>query len=106
MNRISMGYRTTRAKGQATASSTMRRLRKGTTELDVLRDLMLGGRHSRQTVIRFGVSYPTADRWLASLLRVPGVRRFKMGKTMWYEWEPTSSMVLEARRSERASRTV
>lgn len=76
----------------------MRRLRNGATELDVLRDLMLGGRHSRQTAVRLGVSYPTADRWLESLLKVPGVRRFKMGKTTWYEWEPTKAMLVEATR--------
>lgn len=76
----------------------MRRLRNGATELDVLRDLMLGGRHSRQTAVRLGISYPTADRWLESLLKVPGVRRFKMGKTTWYEWEPTKTMLVEATR--------
>ena len=66
----------------------MKRLRTGVTELDLLRDLMLGGRHSRSTAIRLGISYPTADRWLESLLKVPGVRRTKIGKTTWYEWEP------------------
>ena len=76
----------------------MRRLRNGATELDVLRDLMLGGRHSRQTAVRLGISYPTADRWLEALLKVPGVRRFKMGKTTWYEWEPTKTMLVEAAR--------
>ena len=43
-------------------------------------------------------SYPTADRWLEALLKVPGVRRFKMGKTTWYEWEPTKTMLVEAAR--------
>ena len=44
----------------------MKRFRTGVTELDLLRDLMLGGRHSRSTAIRLGISYPTADRWLES----------------------------------------
>lgn len=78
-----------------------KRVRPGATELDLLRDLMLGGRHSRQTAVRIGISYPTADRWLESLLRVPGVRKFKHGKTTWYEWEPTSAMVVEATRARR-----
>ena len=69
--------------------------------MDVLRDLMLGGRHSRQTAVRFGISYPTANRWLESLLKVPGVRRFRVSKTTWYEWEPTSSMIVEAGRNKR-----
>jgi len=54
--------------------------------LDVLTDLMLGGRHSRRTVARMGVSLPTADRWLEALRTVPGVRKVKQGKTSWYEW--------------------
>jgi|GEM_PF-4387674 hypothetical protein len=82
----------------------MKRLRKGLTELDVLRDLMLGGRHSRQTAVRLGISFPTADRWLESLLTVPGVRKFKQGKTTWYEWEPTKAMLVEAARKGRAER--
>jgi hypothetical protein len=41
----------------------VKRLHKGVTELDVLRDLMLGGRHSRSTAVRLGISFPTADRW-------------------------------------------
>jgi hypothetical protein len=76
----------------------MKRLRKGVTELDVLLDLMLGLRHSRQTAVRLGISFPTADRWLESLLVIPGVRKFKRGKTTWYEWEPTEIMLLEAAR--------
>lgn len=56
--------------------------------LHVLRDLMLGGRHSRRTVARSGVSLPTADRWLAALMVVPGVKRVRVGKTSWFEWEP------------------
>ncbi len=73
----------------------MKRLRKGVSELDVLRDLMLGGRHSRQTAVRFGISHRTADRWLESLLlKVPGVHRFRLGKTAWYEWRPTPSMLM------------
>jgi len=58
-----------------------------TTILDVLSDLMLGGRHSRQTIARMGVSLPTADRWLKSLLTVPGVRKLRIGKTSWFEWQ-------------------
>lgn len=56
------------------------------TELDVVRDLMLGGRHSRQTVTRFGVSLPTADRWLKAIsLTIPGVVQVRVGKTTWHE---------------------
>jgi hypothetical protein len=80
----------------------VKRLRKGVTELDLLRDLMLGGRHSRQTAVRLGISFPTADRWLESLMTVPGVRRTKVGKVTWYEWEPTKAMLVEAERSWRA----
>jgi len=79
----------------------MKRLRKGVTELDLLRDLMLGGRHSRQTAVRLGISFPTADRWLESLMKVPGVRQTKIGKVTWYEWEPTKAMLVEAERSGR-----
>jgi hypothetical protein len=56
------------------------------TQLDVLRDLVLGGRHCRLTVARAGVSLPTADRWLRALLIVPGVRTVREGKTTWYEF--------------------
>jgi hypothetical protein len=57
------------------------------SKLDVLRDLMLGGRHSRTTVTRFGVSLPTADRWLLALYRkIPGVRKVRVGKTTWFEF--------------------
>jgi hypothetical protein len=56
-------------------------------ELDVLRDLMLGKRHSRQTVARMGVHERTADRWLELLeKKVPGVRRIRVGQTSWLEW--------------------
>lgn len=55
--------------------------------VDLLRDLMLGGRHSRHTVIRFGVSLPTADRWLKELYeKIPGVRKVREGKTTWFDW--------------------
>jgi transposase len=58
------------------------------TVLDVLRDLMLGGRHCRRTVARMGVSLPTADRWLKALEEtVPGVERVKVGKVAWLEWK-------------------
>jgi hypothetical protein len=56
------------------------------TLLEVLADLMRGGRHSRTTVGRHGVSLPTADRWLRSLLTLPGVRATREGKVTWYEW--------------------
>ena len=60
---------------------------KRATELHVLRDLILGGRHSRSTVVRFGVSLPTADRWLQSLfLVIPGVCKVREGKTTWFEY--------------------
>lgn len=62
--------------------------------LGVLRDLMLGGRHSRRTVARgFQVSLPTADRWLGELAIVPGVRAVRVSKTTWVEWQATSAMV-------------
>jgi hypothetical protein len=49
------------------------------------------------------ISFPApADRWLESLLMVPGVRKTKIGKTTWYEWEPTKAMLVEAERSGRA----
>lgn len=56
--------------------------------LDVLADLIRGGRHSRGTVVRaWRVSLPTADRWIAALAtRVPGVVRTKVGKVTWIEW--------------------
>jgi hypothetical protein len=54
--------------------------------LDVLGDILRGGRHSRTTVARFGVSLPTADRWLDALeARVPGLRRLKVGRVSWLE---------------------
>ena len=55
--------------------------------LSGIRDLMLGGRHNRHTLVRqFGVSLPTADRWLQAFLTIPGMRTFKVSKTRWYEW--------------------
>ena len=55
--------------------------------LGALRDLMLGGRHNRHTLVRqFHISLPTADRWLQAFLTIPGVRTFKVVKTRWYEW--------------------
>jgi hypothetical protein len=58
-------------------------------ELDLLRDLMKGGRHSRHTVVRCGVSLPTADRWLRALwIKIPGVSAIRVGKTTWFEWSP------------------
>lgn len=59
---LRMGQRSPRRR---TASCNPRsRRRCVVTMLDVLRDLMLGGRHSRTTVARMGPSLPTADRWL------------------------------------------
>lgn len=61
--------------------------RSSTTILEILADLIRGGRHSRTTVARTGVSLPTADRWLKQLLKtIPGVRSAKEGKTTWFEW--------------------
>lgn len=58
-----------------------------TDVLDVLSDLMRGGRHSRHSVARYGVSLPTADRWLVALVqKVPGVRKVRVGRTSWFEW--------------------
>lgn len=56
--------------------------------LDVVRDLMLGGRHSRRTVaVMADVSLQTADRWLVSIrTTIPGVRVVRVGKTTWLEW--------------------
>lgn len=63
------------------------------TSLDILHDLMLGGRHSRHTVsVAARVSLPTADRWLQALWRkVPGVRVMRVGHTTWYEWHARAS---------------
>jgi len=51
-------------------------------------DLLRGGRHSRTTTARaFGVSLATADRWLVALLVIPGMRRRRVSKTTWIEWD-------------------
>jgi hypothetical protein len=64
--------------------------------LDVLGDLLRGGRHDRNTVARLGVSLPTADRWLEALEeRVPGLRRVKVGKTSWLEWSSAPRLFLK-----------
>lgn len=61
-------------------------------ELDILRDLMLGGRHSRRTVARYGVSLPTADRWLLTLWKkIPNVWKVRDGKTTWFEYRATTT---------------
>lgn len=65
--------------------------------LTVLRDLMLGGRHSRQTIALWGVSLPTADRWLKSLVTIPGVRRVRIGKVSWFEWHAPITHEMDAR---------
>ncbi len=55
--------------------------------LDVARDIMLGGRHSRHTIARGGVSLPTADRWIKLIAEtLPGAKRTRVGKTTWLEW--------------------
>jgi hypothetical protein len=55
--------------------------------LQIVRDLMLGGRHSRTTIARCGVSLPTADRWIKMIVAsVPGARTVREGKTTWVEW--------------------
>lgn len=57
--------------------------------LDVLREIMLGGRHSRRTVASHGVSLPTADRWLKQLRQsVPGMYLMRIGNVSWVEWRP------------------
>lgn len=59
-------------------------------ELDILADLIRGGRHSRVTVARSGVSLQTADRWLKRLAeKVPGVRKVRESQTSWFEWRAT-----------------
>lgn len=65
------------------------------TPLHVLRDIMLGGRHSRRTIAAMaaGPSLPTADRWIVQLVNtVPGVRTVRVGKTTWVEWRATPGM--------------
>jgi hypothetical protein len=55
--------------------------------LRVLRDVMLGGRHSRRTIADQGVSLPTADRWIKQIVTmIPGARTVRVGKTTWLEW--------------------
>jgi len=40
-------------------------------------------------VARFGVSLPTADRWLKAIeTKVPGVRRERVGRVSWLSWSP------------------
>ena len=68
------------------------------TELHVIRELLRGWQLSRHSVAKMGVSLPTADRWLEAIrVTVPGARKFKRGKTTWYEWEPTRLMVKKIR---------
>ena len=56
--------------------------------LDVLADLMKGGRHTRGTIARgWRISLPTADRWIKEILgRVPGVVRARDGKRTCIAW--------------------
>lgn len=57
------------------------------SELDVVRDLLIGGRHSRRTLAAMGVSLPTADRWIRRIAKtIPGVRKVRRGKSLWIEW--------------------
>ena len=57
------------------------------TPLDVVRDIMLCGRHSRHTIARGGVSLPTADRWIKLIAEtLPGAKRIRVCKTAWLEW--------------------
>jgi hypothetical protein len=55
--------------------------------LDLVSDLIEGGRHSRRTVSRaFRISLPTADRWLIEVAkRIPGVVKVRVGRVAWYE---------------------
>ena len=55
--------------------------------LDLVSDLIEGGRHSRRTVARaFRISLPTADRWLQEVARrIPGVVKVKVSRVTWYE---------------------
>jgi hypothetical protein len=55
---------------------------------------LLGGSHSRTTVAgRYGVSLPTADRWLPALRTIPGVSTRRIGKVTAYVWRPTRLMM-------------
>jgi hypothetical protein len=82
---------------------TRRRVRpEGITLLDLVRILMLGGRESRTTVARMGVSLPTADRWLQHIFHtIPGMHKLRMGKVSWFEWEPTRQMARTLQHKER-----
>lgn len=55
--------------------------------LEIVRDLLLGGRFCRHTVARqFNVSLPTADRWLVAIeTHIPGAKRVRVGKIAWVE---------------------
>jgi hypothetical protein len=63
--------------------------------LDLVGTLMKGGRHSRSTVsTMYGVSLPTADRWLIAVAEnIPGMKRFKVGRVVWLEWEDVQRKV-------------
>ena len=61
------------------------------SELDVVRDLLNGGRHSRRTLAAMGISLPTADRWIRHIAAaIPGMRKVRRGKVLWLEWGPES----------------
>lgn len=59
--------------------------------LRVVGELLSGGRVSRHTLAESRrISLPTADRWLVLLDRhLPGLRAFKVGKTVWFEMIPS-----------------
>jgi hypothetical protein len=81
------------ADGAPTFGTIQKSPRGRVTGLDILRDLMLGGRHSRTTVARAAkVSLPTADRWLMALRqKVPGMHAVRVSKTTWVEWRNVGS---------------
>jgi hypothetical protein len=69
-------------------STKRREARPSRVELiDVVRELLLGVRLTRQTVMRMGVSSATADRWLEIILsKIPRVVKMRSGNTSAYEW--------------------
>lgn len=71
--------------------------------LEILADLMKGGRHSRTTVARTGISLATADRWLKELGEmIPGVRSVREGNVSWFEWRAPVTAATKRGRGPRA----
>lgn len=71
--------------------------------LAILADLIRGGRHSRTTVARIGISLKTADRWLKELGEtIPGVRGVKEGRITWWEWRAPATAATKRARGPRA----